>query len=421
MMRRLVFRERRKCIMSVLSKKDTFDPVGSPPEAGQTATLLHLRSDTNELFGHPLRSAFVGSPYASFLLDANGTVMLANRRAQRQFAPGTDAADIDIRGTTFADLTHQTPEEVFARLKAASSSARANFTMSTGRKRQTPRNLDFHVAMLHAPGQSTPIYHLTQDHLTSTVDALITMNGRRLETHEKLTRLEAQYSALHQVMIATEAYAHTASHDLRTPLNTLTGLLQIFEMNFGQDLPDRAVEYLSYMSRAVAQMDTLTGDFLEHARSAAIELVREDLDMTAMVKNALDDLKGEFEAIGATCEIIGPSVNLCAEPTLVRMLVNNLFTNAIKYRHDARPLHLRVTLVPKGDAPAQMIVQDNGMGFEPGASEAIFLPFRRCNTEIEGTGIGLATCREVCRRHEWSITAQSDGHTGAIFTVLMTT
>jgi len=397
--------------MSILSNNDTFAALkldGSERRAN------------NELFGHPLRDAFVGSPYASFLLDADGTVTLANRRAQRQFAPGIDGNAMDMRGREFADLTHQSPEDVFARLKAASSSARANFTMRTGRKRQTPRDLDFHVAMLHAPGRSTPIYHLTQDHLTSTVDALIAMNGRRMEAQEKLTKLEAQYAALHQVMIATEAYAHTASHDLRTPLNTLTGLLQIFEMNFGNDLPERAIEYLSYMSRAVGQMDTLTSDFLEHARSASVELVREKVDMTEMVKATVESFKGEFEATGATCEIVGPSVETFAEPTLVQMLINNLFTNAIKYRSKVRPLHLRVTLAPVGDGPAQMIVQDNGMGFEPGASEAIFLPFRRCNTEIEGTGIGLATCREVCRRHGWSITAQSDGQNGAAFTILMT-
>ena len=66
-----------------------------------------------------------------------------------------------------------------------------------------------------------------------------------------------------------------------------------------------------------------------------------------------------------------------------------------------------------------LTITDNGSGFPPGASEAIFLPFRRLNKKVEGTGSGLATCREVCRRHGWTITAHSDGQSGAVFEVAL--
>ena len=377
--------------------------------------------DTTPTFSE-LHAAIVNSPYASLLIDDEGRVVLANRRAKRQFAPTVDFEDYDGRGAHFSELTHQSIDEVRARLSAAATTARARFTMRTGRERKTAKTLNFHVALLPTPGRIRPLYNLTQDHLTSTVDALIAMNGRRLETQGKLVELEARHAALQQVMIATEAYAHTASHDLRTPLNTLSGLLQMFDVKFAADLPERAVEYLSYMSRAVEQMDKLTHDFLDHARSAAVELVREPVDLGAQARAAVADLASDFEATGASCEITGTVEPVMAEPTLVRMLLTNLLTNSLKYRHPDRSSHIDITLTEgEGDGgPVEMVVRDNGCGFDPGASEAIFLPFRRCNTDVEGTGIGLATCREVCRRHGWTITAQSDGQSGATFTILAT-
>ncbi|WP_299376595.1 HAMP domain-containing sensor histidine kinase [uncultured Tateyamaria sp.] len=367
-----------------------------------------------------LHAAIVNAPYASLLIDDAGRVVLINRRAKRQFAPTVDFEEYDGRDKYFSELTHQSVDEVRARLSAAASTARARFTMRTGRERKTPKTLDFHVALLPTPGRTRPLYHLTQDHLTSTVDALIAMNGRRLETQGKLTELEARHAALQQVMIATEAYAHTASHDLRTPLNTLSGLLQMFDVKFGADLPERAAEYLSYMSRAVEQMDKLTHDFLDHARSASVELEREPVDLVAQARTAVADLEADFEATGTSWEITGTANPVMAEPTLVRMLLSNLLTNSLKYRHPDRSGHIDITLTEGDEGLVEMVVRDNGCGFDPGASEAIFLPFRRCNTDVEGTGIGLATCREVCRRHGWTITAQSDGETGATFTILAT-
>ncbi|MEL7133394.1 MAG: ATP-binding protein, partial [Pseudomonadota bacterium] len=114
-------------------------------------------------------------------------------------------------------------------------------------------------------------------------------------------------------------------------------------------------------------------------------------------------------------EINGDTCTLMAEPTLLRMLLTNLFSNAIKYRHPDRVPEITATLIADGPHATVLTIADNGRGFDPRQSDAIFLPFRRLHTSIDGTGIGLSTCAEVCRRHGWDISARSDGTSGAEF------
>ncbi|WP_415403297.1 sensor histidine kinase [Tateyamaria sp. SN3-11] len=380
----------------------------------QTLALLPVGADVDE---GVLSAAFLALPQASFLLDVNGRILVCNRRAERLYCPETVADPAEMRGMAFSKLILPTSKGLGLQLREGAARGTATFVMKTARTGRTPSGTDFHMSLLRSAANNAPIYQLTQDHLKATADALSVMNERRIETRNKLHKLEAQYEALHQVMIATEAFAHAASHDLRTPLNTLSGLLQMFETKFGTGLPEKATEYLSYMSRAVVQMDDLTTDFLEHARSASADLVKEPVEIRPFLDIAIDDLQVAIDAVGAEVVIEGDGWPVMAEPALLRMLVNNVLGNALKYRHPERPLVLTITLEHTPQGGPLLSISDNGAGFSPSASEAIFLPFRRLNKQIEGSGIGLATCREVCRRHGWTITAQSDGDSGATFNI----
>ncbi len=78
-----------------------------------------------------------------------------------------------------------------------------------------------------------------------------------------IATMQARIDALQLALIAREAAAHKIAHDLRTPLNTLSGLLHLMQVKHAADLPDKALEYLDYMSRAVQQLDDMTADFLD--------------------------------------------------------------------------------------------------------------------------------------------------------------
>lgn len=362
-----------------------------------------------------LSTAFLASPYASFLLDQDARVLVCNRRAERMYIPAPDMTEDGTRGMSLHTLTGLTREEFLAALRKGAARSSVELPMITAIRTSALRPTVFRVALLRSPDRGERLYLLTQDHLKAAAEALGQMNQRRIKTREELASFEARFVDLHASLLAMESFAQQASHDLRTPLSTLSGMLQLFGSKFGTDLPDKGHEYLAVMSRAVVQMDALTHDFLEHARSVSADISAEPLDLRAIIESVRRDVLNGRTETDLSVRILGKSCTLMAEPTLLRMMLMNVLTNALKYRHPDRPLEVDIALAASGDRETVLSIADNGRGFDPSEREEIFLPFRRCHTAIEGTGIGLSTCAEVCRRHGWTISATSDGCSGATF------
>lgn len=361
--------------------------------------------------------AFHASPYAGFLVQHDGTLLVCNRRADRLYLGASGHKNEDGQPVPFAALTDLRDADMLRALRqgAARGFVEVPMIMPARGYRRVPTV--FRIALVRASSGADHMYLLTQDHLKSTAEALGQMNQRRIEARNDLARSEARYMDLHASLLAMESFAHKASHDLRTPLNTLSGLLDLFDSKYAADLPEKAGEYLSFMSRAVAQMDALTNDFLQHARSASAEVSAEPLDLGTVLREVRRDLEDRLCSTDLSIDIGLGSCKLMAEPTLLRMMLSNIFSNALKYHHPHRALCITVTVTHLDDQSVELRIADNGRGFDPTQRDAIFQPFRRLDNSIEGTGMGLATCAEVCRRHGWTISADSDGLSGATFVV----
>ncbi|MEX0371743.1 MAG: histidine kinase dimerization/phospho-acceptor domain-containing protein, partial [Tateyamaria sp.] len=233
-----------------------------------------------------LGQAFHASPYASFIVSSDGLVLHHNRRAGRLYM---DDQDIGAVPVPFAALTDLRDAEMLHLLRQGAARGYLDVPMIvTSRSKQRTPTV-FRVAVLRAGTGGDHLYLLTQDHLKSAAEALGQMNKRRIDARNDLARSEARYVDLHASLLAMESFAYKASHDLRTPLNTLSGLMDLFASQFGNELPDKARDYLSFMTRAVGQMDALTTDFLEHARSASAELAAEPLDLGTVLRDVRRD------------------------------------------------------------------------------------------------------------------------------------
>jgi signal transduction histidine kinase len=109
----------------------------------------------------------------------------------------------------------------------------------------------------------------------------------------------------------------------------------------------------------------------------------------------------------------------------MRQLLQNLIGNGLKFHREGVPprVEVRGALVegPEGGPFCHLTVSDNGIGFEPEYAERIFGVFRRLHTRDEygGTGIGLATCKQIVDRHGGSIAAEGRPGRGSTFTVLL--
>ncbi|WP_425041051.1 sensor histidine kinase [Primorskyibacter sp. S187A] len=376
-------------------------------------SLMPSDADINQTV---LSSAFLASPYASFILDWSGRILVCNRRAERTFLP-QDTTLSDHSGELFADLTSHSPDEMSLLLKESAAKGSISVLMSRLQRPVSEVATVFRLALLRSETRGERLYLLTQDQLKATADALTRMNERRKEAYDNLARLERAHLDLRQALLSTEAFSRAASHDLRTPLNTIGGLLELLRTKYGAQLPDGAGEYLDYMGRAVDQMNTLTTELLDHARSNAPAILAEPVDVREIARSAARDAEHMVDEVGGTLTVSGTPTRVMAEPALLQILIANLLANSIKYRSPERALDIEVRCSAPVGGVARLMVRDNGIGFAQSKADEIFRPFVRLGQEKRGMGIGLATCHEVCRRHDWSISAISEPGQGATFTV----
>ena len=224
--------------------------------------------------------------------------------------------------------------------------------------------------------------------------------------------------ALHRGIMFRDLIAHKTAHDLRTPMNTISGLLHLLSQKFDLDQYSKTSEYVGYMQRALAQMDTLTATFLDHTRASSVSALPEMMDLRSSLDDVLDDLHHEIAAANATFDISGSGSAIMADPYLLRIMLTNLLRNALHFRHPDRRSCVDISLKQMADDAVGLRIADNGTGFDPAQTHAIFLPLRNDTENGSGPGMGLAACREICRKHGWDITAQSDGKTGATFDIV---
>lgn len=143
------------------------------------------------------------------------------------------------------------------------------------------------------------------------------------------------------------------------------------------------------------------------------------VDLRDVVERVTDDLSIAISDADARVSA-GPLPTVHGDAQQLRQLFQNLIENALKYRDHARPCEIDIVAEPCGaDCAWRVSVRDNGIGFDPRAAEAIFLPFRRlqARTGSSGSGLGLTICGRIAERHGWSLKAKSVPGEGSTFTL----
>jgi len=232
-----------------------------------------------------------------------------------------------------------------------------------------------------------------------------------------------------------EQFAAVASHDLQEPLRKIRTFGDRLKTVDGAALSPAGADYLARMQHAAARMQVLIDDLLAYARVSADPPSAVPVDLAATMRAVLTDLETQIEQSGGRVEV-GPLPTIEGDPLRLRQLLQNLISNALKFqRPDAPPVvTISTALRPSEDAaeagpavgaapPAwlHLSVRDNGIGFEPKHAERIFEVFKRLHGRgtYEGTGIGLALCRQIAARHGGHITATSAPGQGATFHVTL--
>ncbi|PIY20757.1 MAG: hypothetical protein COZ12_08320, partial [Deltaproteobacteria bacterium CG_4_10_14_3_um_filter_60_8] len=237
----------------------------------------------------------------------------------------------------------------------------------------------------------------------------------RERAEEELTELAVRLQRSNREL---EQFAHVASHDLKEPLLLIIAFCQKLIDRCYLALDSKGRQYVDRVQRAAGKMQTLIDDLLQLSRIARSERALVPIDLNTLVQEVVDDLEEQIKKENATIKL-AVLHDLEGDRVQVRQLFQNIIANALKFRKANRPPVVQVRSRLTEDGMCEIMVEDNGIGFDEKYLARIFTPFERLHpsSKYEGSGIGLATCSSIATRHGGEITARSVPGKGSVFIV----
>lgn len=211
-----------------------------------------------------------------------------------------------------------------------------------------------------------------------------------------------------------EAFCYSVSHDLRAPLRSINGFSQALLEDYSDLLDKEGRNYLERVMRSATRMGQLIDDLLSLSRVSRSQLTPEQIDLSTLAEDVVEEITAGSDYQAAVD--IQPGISAFGDPTLMRVVLDNLLGNAFKY--SAKTQHPRISFGQSRQTGQPVYwVRDNGAGFDMQYAGKLFGTFQRLhrNEDFEGTGVGLASVARVVHRHGGKIWAESAIDHGASF------
>jgi signal transduction histidine kinase len=212
-----------------------------------------------------------------------------------------------------------------------------------------------------------------------------------------------------------DTFSFTASHDLRAPIRVVEGFTRIVKEDYGHLLDRVGNDHLDRVLGAAARMNLMIDALLTLARLSTQPLARQPVNLSQLAAFVVDDLRRGAPEREADIDI-EPGLTAVGDPTLLRLVLENLLGNAWKYsgRTERTQIALRTVAHEQGRA---FVVRDNGAGFDMRSADRLFGLFQRLHSasDFPGHGVGLASVRRIVNRHGGEIWAQAEPGRGAAF------
>jgi two-component system sensor histidine kinase/response regulator len=249
--------------------------------------------------------------------------------------------------------------------------------------------------------------------LLSTYEAAIQRNNDLSLVQNDLHTLNSSLEAANKEL---EAFSYSVSHDLRAPLRHVMGFVKLLEQDAGPSLSEESLRHLTTISQSAKRMGDLIDDLLAFSRIRQSEMQQTEISLDRLVQETLNDFQVETEERNIAWEI-HPLPAVLADRALLRLVLVNLMSNAVKFTGARTQAQIEIGWVPGRNGETAIFIRDNGAGFDPRYAGKLFGVFQRLhsNEEFEGTGIGLANVRRIIQRHGGRVWAEGAVNQGATF------
>lgn len=234
------------------------------------------------------------------------------------------------------------------------------------------------------------------------VQQVAEVRASHVETERAHAQLAEQARELARSNRDLEQFAYVASHDLQEPLRKVASFTQLLQKRYGEQLDDRADQYIAFAVDGARRMQRLIQDLLSFSRVGRSGSEPEEVDLEEVLDQVRHDQGDRIAEAGAEVTH-DPLPVVRGERPLLAMLLTNVVGNAVKFRDPARPprVHLSARRLPAPEAGWEISCTDNGIGIDPQYAERVFVIFQRLHPKdvYTGTGIGLALVKRVVEHH----------------------
>lgn len=338
------------------------------------------------------RLAMANAPIGMALVGLDGAWLAVNDRLCQLVGRTED----ELRRSTFQDITH--PDDLDTDLAQMQQLFAGEIDHYTMEKRYL--HADGHVvfSLLSASfvrgADGAPIYGIAQ----------IQDISERRRREDQLRRANERLAASNAEL---ERFAAVVSHDLRSPLATVRSFLDLVVAQHGDDLPGEAATFIERARHNADRLLDTVDALLELARIGHEPLATAPVDLAEVVGEVIDAIGPQLDDADAQVDL-EPLPTVAADRAQLRLVFQNLLTNAVRFRDPQRRLTISISAT-EHDGRCEVHVEDNGVGFDAGDADTVFEPFARPTSRDErsGTGLGLATCRRIIERHGGSIRADA--------------
>jgi signal transduction histidine kinase len=246
--------------------------------------------------------------------------------------------------------------------------------------------------------------------LALSIDHCITIYQSRLELKLKNEQLQKTNEELSK-------FAYSVSHDLRAPLTTILGVINLAKLNPEVRVAD---SYFNIIENRVEILDKFIKNIIDYFKNSRAQQVNEKINLNSFINRIWDDLNYEKREITLTVTIKEESV-FCCDSFSLELILKNLISNAIKYQkpdEKNKSINIDATVDNKS---IRMFLSDNGIGIGEENTENIFKLFFRENDSLNvgGTGIGLYLVTEAIEKIGGSIKLLPQVKVGATFELVI--